>query len=209
MSTQSVTQDKLIGKYYIKTNFETGNTIELRVDSTFTFYKQVGLMGSETCGIWWLENGHIILSSEKEPYPRPPAQIVQEGSGYKDSIFVKVISGNSELDPIGGSILLKRRDSIVSGAYLSLAEEVTLPRVNADSLIVNCFEFERLSISLNDSTNLFTIRPRRAKLWSYRSFDFEKWKVTSRGLRDPSYEVTRAPKRLGYTRMRLYKKVGS
>ncbi|MFI1742863.1 hypothetical protein [Thalassobellus sediminis] len=171
-STKDFSIDKIEGKYYWKSIYGVGESIEFKSDSTFVFNWQQGLNNGITNGNIEFDGKTINLYSELKQDSLSYELIIPE---QKQTDFYKVKVLDSELNPIEfSSCTVKKNNEIIAGKSTDKNGICVIDNEKIDEILIQFVGFKDAVIPItDDSPKTLTVKLKYDFFYEY----FEKEKV--------------------------------
>ena len=161
MQSQSQSNVTLAGEYYLQSVRETASGFRLNADSSFDFFFSQGALDRSGRGRWRVENGKLVLDSEK--WPGTDFRLIESGTIKENGFLIEIAEENKSLLPFVDCLLKKAGNT--NGGTTNSGGELFLENATADSILLQ-FKFvpERVSV--------FRVKN---KAHNYYQFGFEPW----------------------------------
>lgn len=179
---------RIAGKYSSNPYIGVYHLMELKKDSTFTYFWRTGMISGETKGQYQLNGRSIKFNSYHQPTDTIIRyKLLDYRNGDEDSIRIKFVDSNHA--PVTGGHILLYSDSLCFFSLPFHEPGTCIIERKADTITFCSIQFHSFShpIDSNITEYVFQINPR---LGHYRYFTNEHWRYFNRKI--ISYEYTNA-----------------
>lgn len=200
-TTKQIHEEALYGKYQWHGTYGIASNIKLKIDNSFIFNWQIGLMNGETVGTWKVQNNLLILNSEKQG--RKEETFVVKKNIVSDSSFYILKIVDDENEPMyGANCVYSYEANFVSGSSSNLQGIIKIPvSLVFDKLTFSYLGYNDIEVLKSDLIGTSCTISLLDFTDYYHFFINEKWKIKYGKLIDPGIELDRYTKRNYYERI--------